>query len=114
MAEPGRHQCLLFDSWNATEVLQHIQKFEAELSSSNLMVDSPAGSERQAELLARIEYLRARFNGRRYEAVAEIGQVHATDCPVYRAARGSVAVECEHGYDCCPDCDVCNCALVPS
>lgn len=35
---------------------------------------------------------------------------HKKGCPMARAL-GSVAIECKHGYDCCPECDPCTCGL---
>lgn len=37
---------------------------------------------------------------------------HLPDCPQRLAREGGAAVECEHGYDCCPLCDPCTCGDV--
>lgn len=34
---------------------------------------------------------------------------HREDCSYILARFGSVAIECEHGYDVCPKCDACTC-----
>lgn len=34
---------------------------------------------------------------------------HAHDCQLMLATR--TGVECQHGYDVCPQCDPCTCAL---
>lgn len=33
-------------------------------------------------------------------------------CKFRIAATGSIAIECDHGYDVCPKCDPCTCAAV--
>lgn len=40
--------------------------------------------------------------------VSGIGS-HEPGCPLLRSATCSVAIECEHGWDCCPICDRCTC-----
>lgn len=39
---------------------------------------------------------------------------HEDGCPTKLAAEGAAAIECEHGYDCCPICDRCTCDDEPS
>lgn len=42
---------------------------------------------------------------------------HAADCRLYIAATLQFGIECDHGYDVCPQCDPCNCGAgvsVPS
>lgn len=34
---------------------------------------------------------------------------HVPECKFRIAASGPIAIECEHGYDCCPKCDPCTC-----
>lgn len=34
---------------------------------------------------------------------------HESGCPELRARTCSGAIECAHGYDCCPICDPCTC-----
>jgi len=34
---------------------------------------------------------------------------HKPDCKYLRAVSGSVAIECDHGFDVCPTCDPCTC-----
>lgn len=34
---------------------------------------------------------------------------HKSTCPQNLARSGAAAVECKHGYDCCPICDQCTC-----
>lgn len=34
---------------------------------------------------------------------------HHETCKTYIAANCAIAIECEHGFDCCPKCDPCNC-----
>lgn len=41
--------------------------------------------------------------------VCEIKRLHAEDCPFRISATCPVGVECEHGYDVCPECDSCTC-----
>ncbi len=41
--------------------------------------------------------------------VCNIEQNHAVECKFRIAATGSVAIECDHGYDVCPICDPCTC-----
>jgi len=36
---------------------------------------------------------------------------HRAKCGMRVAALGAVAVECPHGFDCCPECDPCTCDL---
>ena len=44
-----------------------------------------------------------------FACVCEIRRKHDEACRYRRAAAGSVAIECEHGYDVCPICDPCTC-----
>ena len=112
MSTIGRNQRELFDSWGVAEVMQHIEKYQTELGDQALAFStSQEAAARRAALGDRLGYLRSRLAGRTYVFVGEIGQWHATDCQVYRAVRGPVAIECKHGHDACPQCDVCNCAL---
>ena len=47
-----------------------------------------------------------------FACVCDVKAEHMADCK-YRIARaGSVAIECEHGYDVCPVCDPCTCAEI--
>ena len=41
--------------------------------------------------------------------VCDIKAKHKEDCLFRIAATCSIPVECEHGYDVCPECDPCNC-----
>ena len=41
--------------------------------------------------------------------VCGIIEQHHERCKFRRAAAGSVAIECDHGYDVCPICDPCTC-----
>lgn len=36
-------------------------------------------------------------------------ETHKADCPELLARVCSVGIECEHGYDVCPQCDPCTC-----
>lgn len=36
-------------------------------------------------------------------------KLHERGCPMGRAVQCAVGVECEHGYDVCPQCDPCTC-----
>lgn len=38
---------------------------------------------------------------------------HVEGCPYRRAVTCSVPIECEHGYDVCPECDQCTCGVEP-
>lgn len=38
-------------------------------------------------------------------------EVHLEGCKFNNAVTG-IAIECEHGYDVCPKCDPCTCALI--
>ena len=35
--------------------------------------------------------------------------LHAESCRYRIAALGAAAIECEHGFEVCPDCDPCTC-----
>ena len=39
-------------------------------------------------------------------------RLHDPDCNFLRAMRGTMLVECEHGYDVCPRCDPCSCKCI--
>lgn len=39
-----------------------------------------------------------------------VPEYHKKTCPTYRASTCAIAIECKHGYDCCPICDKCTCA----
>jgi hypothetical protein len=41
--------------------------------------------------------------------VCAIRAVHVPECRYRIAAALSVGIECEHGYDVCPNCDPCTC-----
>lgn len=45
------------------------------------------------------------------ECVCRIKAVHAEDCKLRRSATCAVPIACEHGYDVCPICDPCTCAV---
>lgn len=36
---------------------------------------------------------------------------HRDGCPYRRAVTCSTPIECKHGYDVCPTCDPCMCAV---
>lgn len=38
---------------------------------------------------------------------------HEPGCKLAAAMRGTMLVECEHGYDVCPKCDPCTCTPKP-
>ena len=44
-----------------------------------------------------------------FACVCEILVTHKPDCKFLKAATCSIAIECEHGYDVCPECDPCTC-----
>lgn len=46
----------------------------------------------------------------RIACVCSTNIAHDLSCLFRIATSGVVAVECEHGYDCCPKCDPCTCA----
>lgn len=51
-------------------------------------------------------------NRRAKSAVRKVGQPgHAASCPEHLARTGGAAIECRHGYDCCPECDPCTCGV---
>jgi len=110
MAELGRHQRTYFDGLTAAQVTAEIVNFETEVRAL-LFSTNDAGKARREQLEARITYLKQKLGGRTYELFESIGQVHATDCPVAISITCAVAIECKHGYDACPQCDVCNCAV---
>ena len=44
--------------------------------------------------------------------VCQILSDHIDGCRFRLAATCPVPIECEHGRDCCPECDPCTCAAV--
>jgi hypothetical protein len=44
-----------------------------------------------------------------YECVCMLRTMHSPGCPYRKAMESSVSIECEHGFDICPQCDVCDC-----
>lgn len=38
-------------------------------------------------------------------------QHHHPDCPFRKSVECPVGIECEHGWDVCPQCDPCTCNL---
>lgn len=49
-----------------------------------------------------------------FACVCQIKAEHERQCKYRIASVGSVAIECEHGYDVCPICDPCTCKGGPS
>jgi hypothetical protein len=43
-----------------------------------------------------------------FACVCKILETHNEKC-LFRLSTCGVAVECEHGYDVCPECDPCTC-----
>lgn len=41
--------------------------------------------------------------------VCNILKRHSSECRFRISATCAIPIECEHGYDVCPICDVCNC-----
>lgn len=39
--------------------------------------------------------------------------LHAEDCKLRLAVMCTTPVECDHGYDVCPECDPCTCSRPP-
>lgn len=46
----------------------------------------------------------------RIACVCRIIKKHSAKCKMRIAATGAIAIECDHGYDCCPICDPCTCS----
>ena len=44
-----------------------------------------------------------------FACVCKVINEHKQDCKFRIATAGSVAIECDHGYDVCPICDPCTC-----
>ena len=40
----------------------------------------------------------------------EEARTHEPECRFRKALTSAVGIECEHGYDTCPECDPCTCA----
>ncbi len=47
-----------------------------------------------------------------FACVCKILADHKEGCPYRRSATCSVPIECDHGYDVCPECDPCTCEAV--
>jgi len=43
--------------------------------------------------------------------VCNINTRHKSDCKFLMAATSAVGIECNHGYDVCPICDLCTCGV---
>lgn len=43
------------------------------------------------------------------ECVCDIIETHLESYKFRKAATFKVAIECDHGYDVCPECDSCTC-----
>lgn len=61
------------------------------------------------ELMSLAEFEKRRADDPLYRAVTNLTVGHKTDCLFFRAVACAVAIECEHGYDVCPQCDPCTC-----
>ncbi len=46
------------------------------------------------------------------DCVCEIIKTHEPNCHLRVSMCCPVGVECEHGYDFCPQCDLCTCAEI--
>ena len=46
------------------------------------------------------------------DCVCEIRKTHKEDCRFRRSACCPVAIECDHGFDVCPECDPCTCEAI--
>jgi len=46
------------------------------------------------------------------QQTARIKREHLPECAYRLASTGRVPVQCDHGFDCCPECDPCTCAAV--
>lgn len=44
-----------------------------------------------------------------YECVCSVILGHQKECDYRRAVTCLIPIECDHGYDVCLKCDVCNC-----
>lgn len=44
-----------------------------------------------------------------FACVCGIIVMHNENCPFRKAATCAVAIECDHGFDVCPECDPCTC-----
>jgi hypothetical protein len=44
-----------------------------------------------------------------FDCVCQIREQHAPDCRFRIAMECPVGVNCDHGYDVCPECDACTC-----
>ncbi len=45
------------------------------------------------------------------ECVCSIARKHKDDCKFKKALLCRVGIECDHGYDVCPECDPCSCGF---
>lgn len=43
--------------------------------------------------------------------VCNIKKRHNPNCKFLIAATGAIGIECKHGFDVCPKCDPCTCAV---
>ena len=46
-----------------------------------------------------------------FTCVCDVMAQHEPDCKYRRAVCCSVAIECDHGYDVCTECDPCTCSV---
>jgi hypothetical protein len=44
--------------------------------------------------------------------VCKVNQEHVEGCKFRLAVTCNIPIECDHGYDVCPECDPCTCSLV--
>lgn len=44
-----------------------------------------------------------------YSCVCSILLGHQKECNYRKAATSTIGIDCKHGYDVCPKCDVCTC-----
>jgi hypothetical protein len=44
----------------------------------------------------------------------QLERKHLPNCPELRARTCTAPIECEHGFDACPECDACSCAEAAS
>ena len=63
-----------------------------------------------SELMTIEECQRRRADDPLYRDVTNLAVGHKTDCLFFRAVACTTPIACEHGYDCCPECDPCTCA----
>lgn len=81
--------------------LRELAAMVEEISGRMALADSADRTGWAAELRAAV---------RKASGIPEVEPFqHDADCRLAATMRGTVLVECEHGYDVCPKCDPCLC-----